>query len=350
MDIAEYNQTEYWRNILAAFGADYRDHKEIVGASGLVHPMEAIGIDEKGARLILISSETNPRITALLRGDVQASLPDLKVIVARPVAIDLAHAARSIFFSESGTLDIAKMMEFGLLFQSEGKESEALKELIDEAFGSYMYSAMKSALPVKHHLFTIVEQLYDIDWSKFEKLGSDDMLQQATEFFTQFSTIDSLERDREQGICPIPTYEFTEKDWELFSNPNDLDEISQRLKEMDVLQYFYPPTDQLALGIIDKGIGTHADVAKAFDLSAKQGHELAGNEVIEETAELGELIEELRSKGYLVEGEFSLEVSEVGKSIRKNLQFRPREGLISKLSKLISVKVDLNLNDMTKSK
>jgi hypothetical protein len=61
-------------------------------------------------------------------------------------------------------------------------------------------------------------------------------------------------------------------------------------------------------------------------------------------------MEQLKAGGYAVEGEFTMELTEEGKAVRQTVKIRPSEGLLQKLSRLMSVKVDLNLRDLFGSK
>ncbi|MBN9552785.1 MAG: hypothetical protein J0H31_29020 [Alphaproteobacteria bacterium] len=100
----EEEKPPIWEAFCSALGTDYRKAKEIVGASGITH--QAIGVDDKGKRVVLVSGDSNPRIASLMRVDVQATMPDVRVLIARQLALDLAHTARKMFFTEEGTLDL----------------------------------------------------------------------------------------------------------------------------------------------------------------------------------------------------------------------------------------------------
>jgi hypothetical protein len=84
-----------WRTFGLALGAEpRRDHLVVRGASGLDHPVQSLSVDEKGGRLIIVSADPNPRVAALMQGDVQATMPGTRVLVARPVVFDLGILAR----------------------------------------------------------------------------------------------------------------------------------------------------------------------------------------------------------------------------------------------------------------
>src|SRR5437868_13817479 len=85
-----------WRTVSKALGADFREQQLIKGISGLDHPVQAISVDDKTNRVIIVSAEPSPRLAALMQVDVQATLPDAKVIVARPLLFDVAEISRRV--------------------------------------------------------------------------------------------------------------------------------------------------------------------------------------------------------------------------------------------------------------
>jgi hypothetical protein len=73
-----------------------------------------LGVDEKRNRVIAVSSEPNSRIAALMQVDVQAAMPEMKVLVARPIVVDLGMIARSIFSNdESAVLVLSQIASIG---------------------------------------------------------------------------------------------------------------------------------------------------------------------------------------------------------------------------------------------
>ena len=85
-----------WAAFGRALGADPRDHLTIRRVSRLDHAVEGISVDDKGGRVIIIAAESSPRIAALMQIDVEATMPDAKVLVARPVVFDLPAIARGL--------------------------------------------------------------------------------------------------------------------------------------------------------------------------------------------------------------------------------------------------------------
>jgi hypothetical protein len=78
--LTKSEERHFWTSFANALGAELREGTQIEGASGLIHPLQALCIDEKTSRLILFSSESDPRVAALVQGDVQTTMPDVKVI------------------------------------------------------------------------------------------------------------------------------------------------------------------------------------------------------------------------------------------------------------------------------
>ena len=91
---------------------------------------------------------------------------------------------------------------------------------------------------------------------------------------------------------------------------------------------------------------TDEQIRNGMDLAESQGHELSRNVIVSDVTQLHEIIEELKAIGYAVEGEFSTVLTEEGHAIRNTVKVRPSESLIAKLSRLLSIKVDLSLKDM----
>lgn len=94
--ITNKDQVRLWSSFSAAIGTELRPATTIRGSSGLDHPVQAIAVDDKYKRVLIISAEQNARVAALMQGDVQATMPDVRVLVARPVVVDLGAIASGI--------------------------------------------------------------------------------------------------------------------------------------------------------------------------------------------------------------------------------------------------------------
>ena len=60
---------------------------EIRGASGLAHPVIAVGTDDIRRRLIVISAEADGRTAALAQGDIQMAVGSMQVLFASVVRL-----------------------------------------------------------------------------------------------------------------------------------------------------------------------------------------------------------------------------------------------------------------------
>jgi hypothetical protein len=153
--------------------------------------------------------------------------------------------------------------------------------------------------------------------------------------------VDPIYDDRKMGICPVPLYDFSEAEYDAIAGGQDPEGIQEILRRRDVMQYFYPPSDQLTLGLVDRGINDPNTIIDQLTGAPKLGHPLAQPEIISKVSSLSQVIDELKSRDLLVEGEMGWEVSEQGKAARVTVKFAPREGLISKLINRLSISLDL---------
>lgn len=329
-----------WPTICRALGTEFRESSQIHGQSGIVHPIAGLGVDEKENRLIVISADHNPRVAALMRMDVQASFPDFKILVARPLAVDLPVLARKSFYNDDGTLSVAKVTSLISSFNSE-EIAKINSDRISETFGKFMERVGWSDLPFKTHAQNLIEQMSGASWPTIKIDGTVSPLDIAFNVINNFSKIDNMLADRENGICPIPTYEFSETDWELLLSGTKKDDVTQRLRDLDIYQYFFPSKDAFALGMVDRGVGNIQDLARGVDQAEKDGHIFENNKIIDNAADIQEIIQAFSNMGIVSEGEMSWEVADEGKIIRSSVKLRPSEGLISRLSKIISLKVDI---------
>lgn len=90
----EEQRAAFWRTLLRSVEVEPRPASSIRGASGFSHPVVSVGVDEDRRRVVIISGESDARSAALAHGDIQAAMPSLKVMMARPVPLNLGEAAR----------------------------------------------------------------------------------------------------------------------------------------------------------------------------------------------------------------------------------------------------------------
>jgi hypothetical protein len=340
-----------WSTIGAALGAEVREATTIRGLSGQDHLVEAVAVDDKTNRVIVFSAESSPRLASLMQADVQATLTNAHVLVARPVIFNLAEVMRRIINAYgSGQIDPAKI---AAVIQRNSKskkrvdqQTSSFNEKVAPFIKPLFDTAVKIKLPLSVQVMDIVEQLINIDWqAQFLKSPS---LEGFLQTIFSIASMDSSELDRQLGVCPIPLYELTESDHELFVSGTELDEVRDRLKALGIYQYFFPSPDHLLLGLAHKQITNDGSLVLAAEKAPAHGHPIGAPELFSTPATLMETLEELTGRGYVAEGEFGVTITNSGREIRQNIQFRPREGLISKIAKIVSVKVDLSLKDLIK--
>src|SRR5688572_23222697 len=90
------DEQRFWHNVLGAVYAGPQDKKEVKGASGLTHPVLALGVDEASKRVIVVSPESDGRTAALVQSDIQAAYSSYRVLTIRPAAVSLGKFARAI--------------------------------------------------------------------------------------------------------------------------------------------------------------------------------------------------------------------------------------------------------------
>jgi hypothetical protein len=221
--LTEKNSKGFWAVFGRALRAEPRDYLTIRGLSGLDHFVEAIFVDDKSKRVIIVSAEPDPRIAALVRVDIQATFADSRVIVARPIAFDIAASARQM------------VQRYGLV-NLPLDDPEAAKKLISLVSPSGL-TFQNITLPIANQILAAIHQLALLDWQAIME-GFKQHPPSPIIPLTNLLTMDSMAVDRQHGICPLPLYEFTENDWELFLSGRRIDDIEERLKALGIFQYF----------------------------------------------------------------------------------------------------------------
>jgi hypothetical protein len=156
-------------------------------------------------------------------------------------------------------------------------------------------------------------------------------------------TVDSMALDLRFGVCPIPLYEFMPEDWEKLLSGTALGDIEERLKALGIYQYFFPPPDQIALGVADRSRATIKTISSSIQLAPELGHPLGIPELVQ-GGSITEIVNQLQERGLLVEGEVGMEVTPAGTNARASVKFRPREGLVSKLIQRFTVNLSTTIS------
>jgi hypothetical protein len=153
--------------------------------------------------------------------------------------------------------------------------------------------------------------------------------------------LDPTELDRHLGVCPIPLYELEQTDADVIREGKDLDGIRDILRCRQILQFFFPSPDHLALGLVDRGLRSPTSVLNELSKAPDIGHPFGPAELTPRETAIGETIDALEDKGYLVEGDIGIEMTGAARSVRASIRFKPREGIVSKLVSNVSIKLDL---------
>lgn len=353
------SQARLWKSFSIARGFEPREMTQLVGVSGHTHHFSSLAIDEKQKRLLSFSSELDPRMAAMVHTDISGNIGDYRLLTARPVTFDFRELA-TLLQSVAGTLEfdsnaaMASMDTWSKSMQmpnfkdmSVEQVLEALKSVLGVAsivVMPFLKAAARSGLSLPEQLILLVRQLTLLDWSAMGSTQEN----RARINLSPLMKVDAQIWDREFGLCPIPLYELTDDDWEVFKSGSDNDAIATRLTDFGISQYFYPPQDHAALAVIDRGIVTPETVGDAIKKLERIGHPLAPNEFLEASKDVLAVVDELQSRGLVAEGEIGLAVTNPGQEIRALVKYRPREGVFTKLVNRFSVNLDISTKDLLK--
>jgi hypothetical protein len=341
-DAADPDFSHFWPSLLRAVGTEPRDLPSLQGASGLSHAFAAVGIDEGNNRLVVVSSEADAAGAAMAQADLQAAMKDMRVIVARPVVIDLASIGKSIE-KDAGRPAITAG-DLTRIQEAQEANDDALKAQYSEQMADWFAPLAQQIATAKavgsidltQGLGQLIEQVLKMNW----QLPSDDPESVVADFSRLLTGMTAAHTDSQLGVCTIPVYDFNPNELEVLHGGTDSDAIESILRAHDIFQYFYPALDQTALGLIDRGQHSLQTIEEVAEIAPDLGHPYGISELV--TAEsLPALIDELQERKLVVEGEVGLELTADGKEQRATVRFKPREGLISKIINRITVKINL---------
>ncbi len=342
------DKSEFWNNIILATEAEPRDVTSLCGASGFSHPITALGVDEKRRRVVVISGESDARTTALAQSDIQAAIPSTKVVIARPAPLNLSIAAQ-LFSQTLGTTKIGSE-HFEWMNANEAAFKEKISDSLTKASNFCAKSIFGEDAAMRLNVLAfakeLIQQLALLEMDL--KPGADG--KEVTFDVSKLQMLDPVEADRNMGVCSIPLYNFTEDEAETLKSKLDVEYTKALLEEHDILQYFFPPADQLALGLVEHNKYPLDYLIDNIKKVPSEGHPFGNQEILDQNLQLESLIQELIELGLLVEGDIGVEITEEGIITRNNIKFKPREALLTKLSKVFSLQVnlDLSLKDLFK--
>lgn len=343
-----------WRSVMRAIQAVPEDVSELKGASGLSHPMLAVGVDDSRRRLILVSGEHDARAAAFAQVDIQAAAPDLSVVVTRPLAVDLASAASHLAdMIGSPVLDIVELVGD----QTDQEEMQArLTPYLEPIFQPLMAAFGSGRADFAQTMMQFIQQLSMIQvnlpkQAELDEPSDADSNDATTEVepvagmtfnLETLADFNPIAQDLDLGLCPFPLFVFSEDELSLMASEESDDAVVRAiLSSHNVVQYFRPPADHLALGLVEREALTASELVEHLSTVPNLGHPFGSMEVVDQGLSLLSVVDELQKRKLLVSGEVSLELGEDGERVRSAVRFSPREGLISKLVNRLNVNVDL---------
>jgi hypothetical protein len=337
----DHARSASWDTLLKSVETEPLEVASLKGASGLNHPILRAGIDEARRRLVVISGESDARSAALAQADIQAEMRGARVVLARAAPINLGVVAEQFARIVGGNVLTREHVAALAEAQKSGDEVSQkafneFAELIKPAIAGYEIATVDWLGFFKEvvHQLSLLAIVYDSDeFTGFDVSG--------------LVALDPVEVDRRVGVCSIPLYDFDREDTELFRGSTDIEAARDVLRRRGILQYFFPPPDHLALGLIEAAPRSHVrDPLRIVGAAPDAGHPLGPNELVPQDVLFSDLLSVMKEQGLVVEAEACQELSEHGRTTRISVKGQPREGIISKLVNRFSVSVDLNLKDL----
>lgn len=335
----------FWNGFLQSLDFETRNVQVIQGASGIKHQILSLGVDEKQKRIVIVQDEQDARILSMVQADVQAQVKEYSILMVRPVSINLSSA----FSGMAMLLGGFKFTQKDLQELSQRGEAED----INTATKSNLESLISLVTPQIDIIQKTKPNLVSVFQEIIQQLSSLKFLQNIDEGnnfvfdFEEILTFNPVIHDNSLGICPIPLYDFSVDEAESFVKKNHNDLNKMILKKHGIYQFFFPPADSLALGLIENNTYSSKEILRQVEKVPNFGHPFGENELTD-IKNITEVVDALKDKGLAVEGEFSLGITADGKEKRMLVKFSPRESIFKRLSNIISVKLDINLKDLLK--
>jgi hypothetical protein len=335
----DLDKKAFWHHLLIAAEAPPQKANFVRGVSQIEHPILAVGVDEDRRRVILISAEQDARSAAIAQQDIQQALTDYKIIMARPIAVNLAKLAQifeeALGVSEIDLKQLGKGNEEQNVFREvlESSGEPKISKLLN-VFESVDLNAVGQWFELIRQLSTIINGCVRAEDKTFKinlrKIGE----------------MDPADIDRRLGLCSIPLYDFGADEIETIQSGANIDSVRSVFRKHHLLQYFFPSPDHLALGLIERGGLKPRDVLAQMNRAPDLGHPLATPEFLTQEMRIGDMIDAIEERGLAVEGEIGLEITEKGQNLRATVKFKPREGIVSKIAN--NTHINLDLKDLFK--
>lgn len=333
----------FWDGFLKSLGFEPKKIKALQGASGIKHKILALGVDEEKKRIVIVQDEQDARVLSMAQVDIQATLKEYNVLMIRPVAINLSMAFGSIAL----LLGTSKLTQFEVEALSKKGETEAIveenKSKLENIINSFS-PQIEIIQRTKPNLVSVFKELVQ-QLSHVKFIGDLEKQVPYTLDFNELLNFNPIIYDTSLGICPIPLYDFSMDEAESLIKAADKDFNIATLKKHSIHQYFYPPSDSLALGLVENEDYNSKDLIKQIRKVPDIGHPFGKNELVD-VKNIKDMVHALKENGLVAEGEISLTITEEGKEKRMQVKFSPRESIFKRLSNIFSVKVDMSLKDI----
>jgi hypothetical protein len=335
MSTASRQASAFWTSFIRAVEAEPHEINSVQGASGIQHPVVAIGVDAGRRRLVLVSLETDARAAALMQADLQSAFRAIQIVVARPDFLNLGEFAR-MMLTEADTGVTTK--ELLSSYASWMRGQPGILAIPDDLLREWARANL-SHLSWKLSKLTLKSTEGAPHSPSFapEELIGEEVEDGPRRLLESVAQTDQMEQDRRMGLCPVPLYEFSSSEFELLQSGTDVEAVREMLRRLDLLQYFLPAPDHLALGLIDLGkISTVPNLIDNLVKTPDFGHPFGPHELIPAQTGFRDMILELRNRGFVAGGELNLEITDQGRQARSLVQARPREGLLFKILNRVS--------------
>jgi hypothetical protein len=337
-------KANFWKGFFKTIDAEYKNIQQIQGASGIKHQILCLGIDEEKKRIIIAQNEQDARILSMVQADMQARIKDYNILMIRPVPINLSSSFNllAVLFgsnklTQADMVSISKDEDKNQLNESKSKIEKAFKAVNPQL--EIIEKTQLNLLPIFKEL---VHQLSHLKFlNELQSEGGFSIN------FNELLNFNPIIYDSAVGVCPIPLYSFSIEEVESFLSISRKEENENILRNHNILQFFYPPIDSLALGLIENDSYDENKLIQNIKSVPSYGHPFGKNEFLE-TNNIRHLIDLLKEKEFVVKGDISLDVTDKGKTERMQIKFSPRESIFKRLSHFFSIKLDVNLKDILK--
>ncbi|HEX8846528.1 MAG TPA: hypothetical protein VF791_17910 [Pyrinomonadaceae bacterium] len=138
--------------------------------------------------------------------------------------------------------------------------------------------------------------------------------------------------DRRAGLCYLSIAGYASDEIELLSKGADIEAVRETFRRHNLLQYFFPAPDHLALGLVESGrVHLLHQLIDQLVRTPDAGHPFGPPELMKSFYSFTEMVKELQNLGLVTEDERDLKLTDKGSEARAAVRGWPREGLLYKI-------------------